>query len=159
MAASRGACRTAGQVPGVWVVLTGWDPEYSGERPVRPGLNGHAHTTNGHANGHVHGLNGHAPAGRVRWIGEQVTNLARLLVLHLGENALGFFVLQFIHDVGGVVRLHLLEDVGCAFRLHVANQRQLQVGTHLLDRVRGGFVVEGLEDLVYMALVKPPSRM
>src|SRR5205823_2855913 len=57
------ALLSAGQVPGVWVVLTGWDPEYSGERPVRPGLNGHAHTTNGHANGHVHGLNGHAPAG------------------------------------------------------------------------------------------------
>ena len=86
--------------------------------------------------------------------GQQLADVVGLVGLHAAQQVLSALGLEVAEDVGGVVWLHLFEDVGGALGLHAPNQRQLQVGADLAERVGGRFVVEGVEHFVDVVLVE-----
>ena len=69
------------------------------------------------------------------------------LGIHLFEDLLRGFILQFGKDVGSLGGGHLFHDVSCLFRLESLQNAGLHLGIfHFGKRVGGGFAVDGIEN-------------
>ena len=96
-------------------------------------------------------VRGHQPAGGLLDIGEQLSDVARLLGLHEAQQLRLALLGEVRQEVGSVIGSHLLEDVRRRLGWQGLEDVDLVLRRQFLDHVRGALVVERSEDACAIA--------